>query len=75
MAKKASGNFRQAMKALGGAKVPKTEFGRFNANGTISIDHKALEGLKKKLGPATSRKVRFVALNAPFKRRSPTVPG
>ena len=39
------------MKALGGAKVPKTEFGRFNADGTISIDHKALEGLKKKLGP------------------------
>lgn len=75
MAKKSKGNFRQAVKALGSARVPAKEFGKFNSDGTISFDHKALEGLKKKLGKASSKKVRFVALNAPFKRRSPTLPG
>jgi hypothetical protein len=62
------------MKALGGAGVPAKEFGHFNSDGTLSINPKALEGLKKKVGKA-SRKVRFVALNAPFKRRSPVAPG
>jgi hypothetical protein len=79
MAKRASskskGTFQQGMKALGSARVPKTEIGKFNNDGTITLDHKALAGLKKKLGKATSKKVRFVALNAPFKRRSPTLPG
>jgi hypothetical protein len=74
MAKRSKGTFRQAIKALGDAGVPKKEFGQFNSDGTISIDQKALEGLRKKLGRSTSRKVRFVALNAPFKRRSPTSP-
>jgi hypothetical protein len=74
MAKRQRGTSRDAMKALGGAGVPSKEFGRFNSDGTLSIDQKALEGLKKKLGKAASRKVRFVALNAPFKRRSPTAP-
>lgn len=71
---KRRGTFRQAMKALGTAGVPTKEFGQFNNDGTISIDQKALEALKKKLGKATSKKVRFVALNAPFKRRSPAAP-
>jgi len=63
------------MKALGSARVPKTEIGQFNNDGTITIDQKALEALKKKLGRATTKKVRFVALNAPFKRRSAILPG
>jgi hypothetical protein len=79
MAKRASskskGTFQQGMKALGSARVPKTEIGQFNNKGTITINHKALEGLKKKLRTATGKKVRFVALNAPFKRRSPALPG
>jgi hypothetical protein len=74
MAKASKGNFRQALKALGTAKVPTKEFGKFNSDGSISINQKALEDLKKKLGKSTSKKVRFVALNAPFKRRSPTTP-
>jgi hypothetical protein len=72
---KAKGTYREAHKALGSARVPKTEIGKFNNDGTITLDHKALAGLKKKLGKATSKRVRFVALNAPFKRRSPTLPG
>ena len=75
MATKKRGTFRDAMKSLGGAGVPAKHFGQFNSDGTISLDHKALEGLKKKLGKSASKKVRFVALNAPFKRRSPTLPG
>ena len=78
MAKRASskkqGTYRAAMTALGSARVPKTEIGRFNNDGSITINQKALEGLKKKLGKSTSKKVRFVALNAPFKRRSPITP-
>jgi hypothetical protein len=75
MAKRKQGSSRDAMKALRGAGVPAKEFGQFNRDGTLSIDQKALETLKKKLGRGTSRKVRFVALNAPFKRRSPIAPG
>jgi hypothetical protein len=41
-----------------------------NKDGTAEIDFDSLEALKKKLGKAASGKVRFVALNAPFKRRS-----
>ena len=73
MAKAGKGNFRQAMKALGTAKVPTKEFGKLNSDGSISINPKTLEVLKKRLG-RSSKKVRFVALNAPFKRRSPTTP-
>ena len=41
-------------------------------DGTPNIDHQALDGLKSKLEKgARWKKVRFVALNAPFKRRSP----
>ena len=74
MAKKKRGSHRDAMKALGGVGVPAKAFGQFNSDGSLSIDHKALEGLKKKVGRASSKKVRFVALNAPFKRRSPISP-
>ena len=37
---------------------------------TAQIDPKKLEELKKQLGAEAWRKVRFVALNAPFKMRS-----
>jgi len=67
-----AGTFSQAMTALRGANVPRTEFGRFNEDGTPNINEDALEKLKTKLGGTTWRKVRFVALNAPFKRQSPT---
>ena len=66
--------FGQAMKALEGTGVPKQEFGRFTKDGTVNIDQRELEALRKKLGKAAWSKVRFVALNAPFKRRSPIAP-
>jgi hypothetical protein len=67
-----AGTFSQAMTALRGANVPRTEFGRFNEDGTPDINQEALEKVKSKLGETAWRKVRFVALNAPFKRQSPT---
>jgi hypothetical protein len=66
------GNFGQAMKVLEGLGVPTQEFGHLNKDGSVQIDPKQLEQLKKTLGKAAGRNVRFVALNAPFKRRSPT---
>jgi len=75
MAKRAKrGTYSHATQALAGARVPKQEFGQFHPDGTLKIDLKKLEALKKKLGKTTWRKVRFVALNAPFKRRSPISP-
>lgn len=78
MAKKARGRkratFKQAMKSLADAGIPKKEFGRPSAGGSIKIDHKALEALQKSLPKKRRSHVRFVALNAPFKRRSPTAP-
>ena len=76
MAKRAKGKgkYSEALKALEAAGVPKAEMGKVNNDGTITIDSKALEGLKKKVGKAAATKVRFVALNAPFKRRSPISP-
>jgi hypothetical protein len=62
--------FAQAMEALEGVGVPQQEFGQLNKDGTANIDLQKLEELKKKLGAEAWRKVRFVALNAPFKRRS-----
>ena len=70
-AKRAS--FSAAMRALRSAGVPKQQFGRFSEQGEPQIDHDRLEALKKKLKGDLS-KVRFVALNAPFKRRSPISP-
>jgi hypothetical protein len=59
------------MAALESVDADKQEFGRLNKDGTANIDPEKLEALKKKLGEAVWTKVRFVALNAPFKRRSP----
>ena len=66
--------FRRAMKALEGTGVPKVEFGRHTKGGSVTIDHKALEALRKSLHSKRRSRVRFVALNAPFKRRSPVAP-
>jgi hypothetical protein len=66
--------FGAAMKALVDVGAAKQEFGQLNTDGSVEIDPKRLEAFKKKLGRATWRKVRFVALNAPFKRRSPISP-
>jgi hypothetical protein len=79
MAKKARSRkrratFGQAKKALATAGVPAAEFGRHNRDGTIKIDHKKLEALQKRLGRTRQKHVRFVALNAPFKRRLPVSP-
>jgi hypothetical protein len=68
------GTYSEAVKALAAAEVPSKEFGRFNANGTITIDQEALEELRTKFGKETLSKVRFRALNAPFKRRSQVPP-
>jgi hypothetical protein len=64
------GTFTDAMRALQGVGVPKEKVGQVSADGTVDIDRDKLEKLKEKLGPAAWSKVRFVALNAPFKRRS-----
>jgi hypothetical protein len=56
------------------ARIPKQQFGRLNKDGTVNIQPQKLEGLKKKVGKAAWSRVRFVALNAPFKRRSPISP-
>jgi hypothetical protein len=69
--RKRKDKFAEAMEALEGVGVPKQEFGQLNKDGTAKIDPEKLEELKKKLGAEAWRKVRFVALNAPFKRRSP----
>jgi len=45
-----------------------------NTDGSFEIDPDSLEAFKKKVGKSTWSKVRFVALNAPFKRRSPISP-
>jgi hypothetical protein len=78
MAKRASSKgkrvtFNQAMKVLASAGVPRKEFGRYNADGNAVIDQGTLEAWQKKLGKKKTA-VRFVALNAPFKRRSQIPP-
>jgi len=55
--------------------VPQQEFGKLNKDGTAEIDFESLERFKRKLGIARFAKVRFVARNAPFKRRSAIPPG
>lgn len=62
--------FEKAIEAAAGVGVPAEEFGKVNKDGSFKIDIEQLEDLKKKLGAAEWSKVRFVALNAPFKRRS-----
>jgi hypothetical protein len=66
------GNFGQAIKVLEALDVPTKQFGHLNKDGSLQVDPKQLEQLKRKLGKTAGRNVRFVALNAPFKRRSPT---
>ena len=66
------GTYTEGMAALKGAGVPREKVGQVNADGTVTIDKNKLDKLKTKLGQAAWSKVRFVALNAPFKRRSPT---
>jgi hypothetical protein len=74
MAKRArTVSFGAAVKALRSAGVPHQEFGRVNADGTHRVNPAQLEKLKKKLGSKRGH-IRFVALNAPFKRRSPVAP-
>jgi hypothetical protein len=67
-------SYNDAMNALQDVGVNKQEFGRLNKNGTVNIDLEKLEELKRTLGEAAWSKVRFVALNAPFKRRTNTPP-
>jgi hypothetical protein len=66
--------FRAAMQALGGVNINTHDIGRVAEDGEARIDYEQLEKLKEKLGEGAWRKVRFVALNAPFKRRSPIAP-
>lgn len=68
------GKFGDAMKALEDVDVPKKKFGQVNDDGSVSLDPEKLEELKDKVGTERWSNVRFVALNAPFKRRSPTPP-
>jgi hypothetical protein len=68
------GTYSDAVKALGDAGVPNEEFGKFNADGTVTIDQEVLEDLRTKFDKESLRKVRFRALNAPFKRRSQIPP-
>jgi hypothetical protein len=65
--------FTAARKALTRAGVPNKTFGQFDEAGTPQVDRDKLEAFKKKMGKRASG-VRFVALNAPFKRRSPIAP-
>jgi hypothetical protein len=67
-------SFGAAVKALRSAGVPHQEFGRVNADGTHKVQPAQLERLKKRLGRSGRGHIRFVALNAPFKRRSPVAP-
>jgi hypothetical protein len=59
------------MAAVEGTGVESAEIGQLTKDGTAVLDSAALEELKQRLGPAAWSKVRFVALNAPFARRSP----
>jgi hypothetical protein len=75
-AKKArAGKYQDAVRALEAAGVPQQEFGNLNRYGIPEIDFQNLEKFKRKLGSTRLAKVRFVAVNAPFKRRSAIPPG
>jgi hypothetical protein len=67
--------YAAAKKALDNMGVFNFEFGKLNSDGTVKIGPDELESVKAKLNKGTWSKVRFVALNAPFKRRSPISPG
>jgi hypothetical protein len=73
---KASPKFRKAYEALDSVPIRHQVIGRTDEDGNVHLDLNELEQLKKELGKkggALSR-VRFVALNAPFKRRGPILP-
>jgi hypothetical protein len=70
-AKKKRATFGEAMRALQRAKVDTQQFGKMRGDGSHSLDSKNIEKMKAKVGKAAWSRVRFVALNAPFKRRSP----
>jgi nickel-dependent lactate racemase len=72
--KRKATSFREAMRALERVGAVKQHIGGLTSDGTHTIDHDKLEKLKKKVGEAAFSRVRFVALNAPFKRRSPITP-
>src|SRR5262245_55209516 len=72
-AKARRGTFGEAMKALEAVGSRHREVGKLNTAGNAEIDIDELQKLKKDLGKAAS-KVKFVALNAPFKRRLPIPP-
>ena len=74
MAKSPKSKARKA-KAKKAVPVHEQSFGRLNKDGTAEIDFETLERFKKKLGRTLFAKVRFVARNAPFKRRSVILPG
>ena len=67
-------SFGAAVKALRTAGVPHQEFGRVNPDGSHKTRPEQLDRLKKRLGKSRRGHIRFVALNAPFKRRSPVSP-
>jgi hypothetical protein len=72
--KKAKGDaLGLAMKALESAGVPAQPLGKLSSAG-LEIDSEQLEALKRKLSRGVWKRARFVALNAPFKRRSPIPP-
>jgi hypothetical protein len=73
-ARGASAKLRQAREAAEGVGVHTEEIGKLNRDGTVNIDSGKLEELKKRLGEAAWSTVRFIALNAPFNRRSPIRP-
>lgn len=73
MAKSPKSKARKA-KAKKAVLVPEQEFGKLNRDGTPEIDFKLLERFKKTLGSARFGKVKFVARNAPFNRRSAIPP-
>ena len=74
MAKSPKSKARKA-KAKKAVPVPEQEFGKLSKNGIPEIDFKLHERFKKTLGSARFAKVKFVARNAPFKRRSAILPG
>src|SRR5215471_2232944 len=51
-AKAKRATYGDAIKALQGVRAPKQEFGRFRPDGTLNLDFKKLEALKRKLGAA-----------------------
>jgi hypothetical protein len=72
-AKRVSPKLKKAYQALKGV-IRAQEVGTMDAKGNVQLNLDELETLKEELGKAALTRVRFVALNAPFKRRSPILP-